>query len=67
LSLKDTRFLSELSKEYNIPVRTLNARINKLIEEGTLIEFEDYRKAEGRRGTYILTKEGIEKIIGGSK
>ena len=48
-------------------MRTLNARINKAIKSGILIKFQDYRKSEGKRGTYILTKEGIEKIIGGSK
>lgn len=63
MNLKDVRFLSELSTEYNIPARTLRSKINRSIENGTLIEFQDYRKSDGKRGTYILTKEGIEKII----
>lgn len=67
MSLKDTKFLSELSQETGISVRQLTRRIDKLIKEGILIEYEDYRKAEGKRGTYILSKEGIEKIIGGNK
>lgn len=67
MNLKDVKFLSEISRETGISVRTLTKKITKLISKGELIEFKHYRKCEGKTGTYILNKEGIEKIIGGSK
>jgi DNA-binding Lrp family transcriptional regulator len=67
MNLKDIKFLSEVSKETGISVRQLTRRITKLINEGKLIEFKHYKKMEGKTGTYILSKEGIEKIIGGNK
>ena len=63
MSLKDTRFLSELSKETGITVKQLSRRVNKLIEEGALKKDRDYKKAEGKTQPIILSKEGIKKVI----
>ncbi|MRY42968.1 MULTISPECIES: hypothetical protein [Bacteria] len=67
MNLKDVKFLSEISKDTGISVRTLTKNITKLIKKGELIEFKHYKKCEGKTGTYILNKDGIEKITGGNK
>ncbi|OOM17198.1 hypothetical protein CLSAB_19180 [Clostridium saccharobutylicum] len=67
MNLKDVKFLSEISKETGISVRKLTRRVTRLISEGKLIEFKHYKKMEGKTGTYILNKKGIEKIIEGEK
>lgn len=63
MSLKEAKFLAELSKEMNISTRQLARRINKMIKEGQLIEYQDYKKACGSTGVFILSKTGVEKII----
>jgi predicted transcriptional regulator len=67
LDLKDIKFLSEISKETGISVRQLTRKVTKLISEGELIEFKHYKKMEGKTGTYILNKKGIEKIVEGRR
>lgn len=66
MNLKDIKTLSEVSKETGIGVKTLYKRFEKLVNEGKLIEYEHYKKL-GKNQPVILSKEGIEKIIGGSK
>lgn len=67
MNLKEIKTLSEISKETGISVRQLTRKLNKLIEEGDLKEFKHYRKLDGAKQPYILSKDGIEKITGGSK
>ena len=67
MNLKEVKFLAEISKETGISVRVLTNKITKLISTGELKEFEHYKRAEGKTGTYILNQEGINKIIGGNK
>jgi hypothetical protein len=62
LTLKDTRWISELSQETGIPVRTLKQRVKKLIDKGKLIENKDYKKGEGKQ-PYLLDKSGIKKVL----
>lgn len=65
MNLNEIKFLSEVSYETGISVRQLTRRIDKLIKEGVLIKYKDYKKCEGRTGTYILSQTGIKKIIKG--
>ncbi|MGU8477051.1 hypothetical protein [Clostridium perfringens] len=58
MELKDIKTLREVSKEYNIAVRTLNDRI-KL---NSLIEGIDYKKL-GEKLPIILSPSGVEKIL----
>lgn len=63
MSLKDTRWLPELSEETGIPKRTLSQRVSKLIEEGKLKKNIDYKQANGKRQPILLDKSGIEKVL----
>jgi hypothetical protein len=56
MKLKDIKKLTDVSKEYNIPIRTLQDRLNRLVEG------EDYMRL-GKRMPTILTPTGVEKII----
>ncbi|WP_307993082.1 hypothetical protein [uncultured Clostridium sp.] len=56
MDLKDIKTLRQVSKEYNIPITTLQSRLIYLIEN------VDYKKLGAGQGT-ILSPEGIEKII----
>lgn len=60
--LKDIKTLQEVAREYNIPFATLQSRlrINNLIED------IDYKKL-GKRLPTLLSKSGVEKILGGEK
>jgi hypothetical protein len=54
--LKDIKKLTDVAKEYDIPIRTLQDRLNRLVEG------EDYMRL-GKRLPTIITPTGIEKII----
>jgi hypothetical protein len=63
MSLKDARWLSELSQETGISVKQLNRKVNKLIEEGKLKEGKDYKKGIGKTQPILLDKSGIKKVL----
>jgi hypothetical protein len=63
MSLKDARWLSELSEETGISVRQLSRKVNKLIEEKKLIKDKDYKKLEGKTQPIILSKEAVKKVL----
>ena len=52
----NVKTLSEVSEQYNIPVKTLQSRLTRITEN------IDYRKL-GKRQATILTEIGIKKII----
>lgn len=58
LTLKDIQFLSDVSKDYGIPVRTLQDRLANL-KEGI-----QYRKL-GKRLPTLLTPGAVEKLVQG--
>jgi hypothetical protein len=64
MNLKDIKTLSEISKEQGIKPKTLYKRFESMINSGELKEFSDYRKLGGNLPV-ILSKGGVEKIIGG--
>lgn len=57
MNLKDIKTLQEVARENNIPFATLQSRLKKL-EEG-----EDYKRL-GKRLPTLLSKSGVEKILG---
>lgn len=56
MNIKDIKTLSEISEEYNIPVKTLQSRLKNL-DEGI-----DYKRL-GKRQPTILSPNGIRKLI----
>lgn len=56
MNIKDIKTLSEISEEYNIPVKTLQSRLKNL-DEGI-----DYKRL-GKRLPTILSPNGIRKLI----
>lgn len=64
MNLKDIKTLSEIHQETGIGIKTLYKRLEKLIEEGELVEDTHYKKL-GKRMPVILSKEGVEKIVKG--
>ncbi|WP_394885000.1 hypothetical protein [Clostridium butyricum] len=60
MKINDIRTLSEISIQYNIPIKTLQSRLKNLDEN------VDYRKL-GKRQPTILSPKGIDKILKSSK
>lgn len=59
MKITEVKTLQEVSREYNIPFPTLQARLS--LKSFNLIEDVDYRKL-GKRQPTIFTPEGIKKI-----
>lgn len=60
MNLEDIKTLSDVSKEYDIPVITLKKRLE--LESYNMIESIDYKKLGARMPT-LLSPSGVKKII----
>lgn len=60
MDLKDIKTLSDVSKEYDIPVITLKKRLE--LESYNMIEGVDYKKLGARMPT-LLSPSGVNKIV----
>ncbi|MBU3173342.1 hypothetical protein [Clostridium estertheticum] len=56
MKLSDIQTLTEVSEQYEIPLKTLQSRLNRL-EEGT-----EYKRL-GKRQATLLSPQGIKKIV----
>ena len=59
MQLKDIEFLSDVSKEYDIPLQTLHSRLKNL-KEG------EYRK-KGKGQGILLTPGAVKKLVEGKE
>jgi hypothetical protein len=60
ISLSDVLTLTEVSEKYNIPLKTLQSRLNN--PKTGLVEIDDFRKIGDKRGV-ILSPSGVKKIL----